>query len=321
MSQHLPPRCLQRCLSTRTIKKTTATIIVYAVVVIAAFVIASLHLQGIAQNEPQPFIAQLNAQLIAQPDPTLQKPYYSLSTNRSFATSDSARIWISYRNVDHLDFLVYRIKDPVSFFKRLSDPHQIGEEEKPGVASSYKRSPTLLEKLHSFKTSILNTVKRYLRGQLRKESRTTLSDKVHGVGERTPLNVADYARVKFLNPDQLVSSWREQLPPLDYEYDSRIVKLGKREAGVYLIDAVNGDLHAYTIALVTDLAMVSKTSPLGDMTVFAVDRKTGAPRAGATIEAFKRNQTLLKGATDQNGIFKSRFDLNAVFSKPARAPQ
>lgn len=306
MLQHFP----QRPRLTRTTKQTTVmNAALYAALVIVIVAVASLRwqVQGTAQNGLQ--------QYVAQPSLTLQKPYYSLSTNRSFATNDAARIWLNYRNIDHLDFLVYRITEPVSFFKRLSDPHQIGAEEKTEVASSYKRNSTLLENLHSFKASILRTVKRYLRGQLRQESRTALSDKVYGEGKRMPLNVANYARVKFLNPNQLVSSWREQLPPLYYEYDSRIVKLGKREAGLYLIDAVNGNLHAYTIVLVTDLTMVSKTSPLGDMTVFAVDRKTGAPRAGAVVEVFKKNQTLLKGVTDQNGIFKNRFDVNAIFPK------
>ena len=42
---------------------------------------------------------------------------------------------------------------------------------------------------------------------------------------------SDFARVPLLNPDQLVSSWREKLPPLDNEYDTRMVMLGKRDPG------------------------------------------------------------------------------------------
>ena len=36
---------------------------------------------------------------------------------------------------------------------------------------------------------------------------------------RTPLNVADYARVPLLNPDQKVKDWREKLPALEHEYE------------------------------------------------------------------------------------------------------
>ena len=37
-----------------------------------------------------------------------------------------------------------------------------------------------------------------------------------------------------------------------------MIPLGKRERGVYLVEAVGGDLRAYTVVVVTDLAMVEK---------------------------------------------------------------
>ena len=57
--------------------------------------------------------------------------------------------------------------------------------------------------------------------------------------------------------------------------------------GVYLVEAVNGELRAYTVAVVTDLTMVNKTAPGGEMVVYAVDRKSGEPRANVKIEIAK----------------------------------
>src|SRR6185312_11467085 len=62
------------------------------------------------------------------------KPYFSLTTNRSYSPNESARLWASYQNIDYLDFRVYRIKDPNKFFKQLEDPHEMGEKEKEAIS-------------------------------------------------------------------------------------------------------------------------------------------------------------------------------------------
>jgi len=240
-----------------------------------------------------------------QPSPAL-KPRFSLSTNRTYGSNEKARIYISYQGVETLDFRVYQVKDPFKFFKQLNNLHQLGEEDRSEVAevaATVDRKPSFLEKLRSFKSSVSRTVKNYFRGQLRRESRTAFNDRFRS-GEQLPLNVADYARVPLLNPDQLVGSWRQVLSPLDNEYDSRMISLGRREPGVYLIEAVNGDLRAYTIAVVTDLTMINKTTPDGEMLVYAVDRRSGEPRADVKVEVVKGKKVAATGATDRGGILR-----------------
>ena len=70
----------------------------------------------------------------------------------------------------------------------------------------------------------------FVRGQLQHDSRQAFNQKFRKEADiiRTPLNVSDYARVPLLNPDLLVSSWREPLPPLENEYDQRMIPLGKQ---------------------------------------------------------------------------------------------
>jgi len=46
---------------------------------------------------------------------------------------------------------------------------------------------------------------------------------------RTPLNIADYARVPLLNSNQLVSAWRERLPTGSETYDEQMINLGERK--------------------------------------------------------------------------------------------
>jgi alpha-2-macroglobulin len=244
------------------------------------------------------------------------KPYFSLSTNRTYGTADRARVWINYAGIDHMDIRVYRVDDPVKFFSQLDDPHQMGEGEKVQIISGLTKEPSALEKVRTFKVSIFKSIKDYFRNQLRRGTRESLNEKLGREGDRQPLNVADYARVPLLgNPDQLVSSWREKLTPLDNQYDTRMVMLGKRDPGVYLIEAVNDDLRAYTIAIVTDLTMINKTTPTGEMLIYTADRKSGAPRGGVKIEIIKAKKTVATGTTDKSGILKTHVE------KPKQQPE
>ena len=64
----------------------------------------------------------------------------------------------------------------------------------------------------------------------------------------------------LLNPDQLVTSWRELLPNRrDAEF--RRVPLSVAEPGAYLVEAVSDRLRAYTIVIVSDVGAVIKTAP------------------------------------------------------------
>jgi alpha-2-macroglobulin len=274
-----------------------ATVIIFTGILACAFALSTDHPRaqgGAAVPSPS-----------ASPQGPVAKPHFSLSTNHTYGSSDKPRVWISYQDIDYLDFRVYRVKDPLTFFKQLNDPHQMGEQEKSQVSQNYKRTPSALERLGSFKSSIFYGFKRYVRSQLRQESRVSFNDKFRA-GERRPLFEADYARVPLLNPDQLVKSWRETLTPQANEYDSRNVPLDKQAPGVYLVEAVNGDLRAYTIAVVTDLTVLTKTAASGEMVVFAVNRNSGEPRANLRVEVIKGKKVLAEGTTDRDGVMKSK---------------
>src|SRR5256886_12344699 len=183
----------------------------------------------------------------------------------------------------------------------------MGEKEKEEITQGYGARISLLERTHRLKISLFTAVRDYVRTHLLKQHRETFNQKFRNETEptRSPLNVADYARVPLLNPDQKVKDWREPLPQLENEYDSRMVTLGKQEPGVYLIEAVNGDLRAYSIAIVSNLTMIEKTTKDGQVLVYVVDRKTGAPHEGVSIEVTKSKQVLASGTTDKTGDFKT----------------
>ncbi len=281
----------------------------YMIVIGFALAIATLRMR--AQGTPA---ASPAASASPSPVPSI-KPSFSLSTNRTYGSHDRAKIYVNYQGIAALDFRIYKVNDPAKFFKQLNDPHRMGEaeaQENETVSEIKESKAGVLEKVHDFKTSIWSTVKNYFRKQLHHESRVEFNVKFRGLGgesDRLPLNVADFARVPLLNQDQLVTSFRQKLAT-ENKYDSKMVIMDKREPGVYLVEAVNSqtgkDLRAYTVAIVTDLTMVYKTTDDGEMLVYTVDRKSGEPHGGLNIEVIKGKQTVIKGTSDNDGVMRAR---------------
>ncbi len=291
-------------MNSRSYRVLTASLI-YLVAIAGALTIATLRSRAKAKPEAESEPAY--SQTERRPS---GKPFFSLSTHRTYGSSDNARLWVDYQGVDHLDFRVYQVKDPRKFFTELKNPHQMGEHEEEEVASSLPHRKSFLEKVRSFKRWAFTGIKTFVRGQLQRDSRQAFNQKFRKEVDpiRTPLNVSDYARVPLLNPDLLVTSWREPLAPLENEYDQRMIPLGKRGPGVYLIEAVENDLRAYTVVVVTDLTMIDKTTRDGELLIYTVDRKTGEPRPGAQVEIVKEKKTVASGVTDDQGILRTKIE-------------
>ena len=273
--------------------------LVYVVVIAAAVWIAHSRVQSAAAPAVTPAV-----------ETEIDKPFFSLSSNRTFGTSEKPVLWLDHRGVSSLDFRVYRVNDPQRFFAQLSNPHQMGQDETEQVANNFSKRKSLLERLRAVKVWAYSGIRNYFRGQLKHDTRVAFNHEFRAseIVNRVPLNVADYAHVPLLNPSQLVTSWREPLPALENEYDRRMIPLGKREAGVYLVEAVADELRGYTVVVITDLAMVEKASPNGDLLVYAVDRKTGAPQPDAHVDIVKAKNSITSGKTNAEGLFRTRID-------------
>ncbi len=284
---------------------------IFGAVLTVAFIFATSRMRAQSTASPAAAVSASAAPSVA---PAL-KPSFSLATNRTYGSTDRAKIYVNYQGIDALDFRIYKIQDPAKFFKQLNDPHQMGEAEahdNETVNEAKESKPGLLEKLHDFKTSIWGGVKNYFRKQLNHESRVEFNVKFRGLGgenDRLPLNQADYARMPLLNPGQVVTTFRQKLST-ENKFDSKMVIMDRQEPGVYLVEAVNSqsgkDLRAYTIAVVTDLTMVYKTTSDGELLVYTANRKSGEPYGGMNIEVIKGKNTVVMGKTDNNGVLKTK---------------
>ena len=281
------------------------TSLIYLVAIAGALTIATLGSR--AKAKPDTLAEVMEAEITPRAS---GKPFFSLQTHRTYGTSDNPRIWVDYQGIDHLDFRVYQVKDPRKFFTELKDPHRIGEDEKKEIASTLPQRKSFLEKVRGLKRWAFSGIKTFVRTQLQHDSRTAFNQKFRKEKDpvRTPLNASDYARVPLLNPGLLVTSWREPLTPLENEYDPRVIPLGKQSPGVYLVEAVQNDLRAYTVVVVTDLTMIDKTTADGGLLIYTVDRKTGEPRPGTQVEIVKNKTTVATGTTDSQGILRTKIE-------------
>ena len=103
---------------------------------------------------------------LAQEGTASTEPSFSVSSRQTYAPSQQPKIWISFRQVDHLDFRVYRVKDPIQFFSKLKDAHSFGSEK-----AELAREKTWLERFHEWKRDLRASIRDFFRSQLRFETR------------------------------------------------------------------------------------------------------------------------------------------------------
>jgi len=113
------------------------------------------------------------------------------------------------------------------------------------------------------------------------------------VVHRRTVNVNTFAQVPLLNPSQLVTSWREILPPLR-DADVRRIPIDVKKPGMYVVEAVLPPHMAYTVVIVSDIGLVTKASP-GQVLLYAADRNTGKPVSGCTAQVLHNQKVLASG--------------------------
>lgn len=242
----------------------------------------------------------VTANVVVAQTPEPNPPAFSLSTSEVFTSREGAHFNLTFRHLTQLDFRVYKVRDPLAFFTALRDPHQLGSDESP-----VPQERSWIERIADWKAGQRREIRGFVRGQVspayRAERRASRAREE--IAQRVALNQATFAQVPLLNPEQLVTSWRELLPDhRDPEY--RRVPLAVDGPGIYLVEAVSGLLRAYTIVMVSDVGLVTKTAP-GQMLLFAADRQTGEPQAGCDVQVLVNQQVVSGGTTGDDGVFST----------------
>jgi uncharacterized protein YfaS (alpha-2-macroglobulin family) len=224
---------------------------------------------------------------------------FSLSTSRTFAPGESVKIQLFARNVPELEFRVYRVNDAQKFFAGLKDLHSFGVQSQSPTEQIDQR--TLLERLHDFKAHLWRLVRHFFRGQFTDDARDNFREQQGKLGKKSRVvGAAQFAQVPILNASQLVARWKLETPPALVS-ETQQLPIDGLSAGAYLIEATDGTYKAYTVALVTSIAVVERTQN-GQANLYVADRKTGAPIEKADVALWSDRHMQSSGTTDGEGM-------------------
>lgn len=225
------------------------------------------------------------------------QPYFSLSSSKTFAPGDKPTIQMWAQNVDSLEFRVYRVKDPILFFQKLEDVHRFGA----AAAPRKNKQLTLIERFHSIKLRARNRVRNSFREQYTADSREAIRNWL-AARNRQPATapVTAYPGIPLLNQQQVVTVWKQNVTR-GQRWESEAIPIPVTDKGLYLVEAANESLRAYTVVIVTDLAIVTKTGP-GRVVSFVTDRASRAPVANCPLLVWSGKKELARIRTDASGL-------------------
>jgi alpha-2-macroglobulin len=225
---------------------------------------------------------------------------FNLSTSRTFAPSEKPSIHLYAQNVDQLEFRIYKVRDPAKFLGGLRDLHSF-DNGANFLGKEQIDERTWLERFHDWKHHLWFLVRRFFRGQFTAENRDRLRLHQANLARRSRIvGVAEFAQIPLLNDHQLVARWRQELPPT-YISDSQELPIDPLPSGLYLVEATDGHFKAYTLLMVSRMAMVTRTAG-GTVLAYCVDRVSGAGSAGVTVTAGFADKQQAAVTTDSDGL-------------------
>jgi alpha-2-macroglobulin len=227
----------------------------------------------------------------------VEKPgFFTLNSSKTYAPGQKVSVDMWAQNVDTLEFRVYRVNDPVKFFVDLGDPHQFG-----GHAPRPPRKLTWIERFHNWKHSIFAWIRDFFRAQFTAENRQTIRQENSQAKQQPQTTAQVFAQIPLLNSQQLVATWKQNLSSGQERWESDNIAIPVKDRGVYLIEATDGNLRAYTIVIVSQMALITKTAP-GAILTFASDRQTSQPVPNAKTYFFVNREQAGQETTGSDGL-------------------
>ncbi|MCU0229275.1 MAG: MG2 domain-containing protein, partial [Bryobacterales bacterium] len=222
-------------------------------------------------------------------------PYFGIDSNQTYAEGEQPSIGVWAIGVNELAFRVYRVEDPIAFFGSLDEPHRFG-----GRAPRSPAPRTALESFHRWKARTRSAIRNFFRAQYTPSDRSAIRSWMQGEPQQSGSpKSTQFAQLPVLNDRQLVASW-SQAVVAENRWDTATVPIPVKDKGVYLVEATAGELAAYTMVMVTDIALSAKVSD-GQLLGLVVNRKTGAPVPDAGIHMILASQTLASWKTNSEG--------------------
>ena len=229
-------------------------------------------------------------------------PYFSLSSERTYMPGEKATVHMYATGVETMEFRVYRVNDPLLFFQKLDDVHNFGH----ATPKEQIEERSWLERFYDWKHDLWVRVRDFIRGQYSARARAEMRE-ARGQKNKAPA-AEGFAQVPLLNSQQLVTRWHQQLPR--FASESMDIPLENLQSGVYLVEATDGTLRAYTIVLVSQIGLITKTSP-GQVVTYVADRRTGQPVPNTSVAVWANKKQAAQLKTDVQGLAETSLKVEA----------
>ena len=231
------------------------------------------------------------------------RSYFALSSSRTYAPGEKPTVELSIVDVPSMEFRLYRVKDPILFFRNLPELHSLG-----GRAPRLPHRLSLLERFHEWKRQVRFLVRQLFREQFSSDSRAQIRDWLAERESRRPVQPAPtvFAELPVLNPEQLVAKWQQRFWRSE-RWQSHTIPVPASGKGLYVVEGVYGGLRAYTLVIVTDLAIVTKSSP-GHILAFVVNRQSGVPRDACPVWVWSNKKEVAQLQTNGQGLAETRIE-------------
>jgi uncharacterized protein YfaS (alpha-2-macroglobulin family) len=225
---------------------------------------------------------------------------FSLSTTRTFSPGESVKIQLLARNVPELEFRVYKVRDEQKFFANLKDLHSFSNQSSQSPDEQIDQR-TWIERIHDYKAHLWFLVRHFFRSQFNDDARDSFRERQASLGKRSKVvGAAEFAQIPILNDSQLVARWKLETPPALVS-ETQQLPIENLAAGMYLIEATDGTYKAYTVAIVTSIALVSRPAK-GQASIYVADRKTGAPIEKADVALWANGKLQSQAKTGADGL-------------------
>src|SRR5260370_25782976 len=203
--------------------------------------------------------------------------YFSLTTNKTFLPGEKMKLLLFANGVDALEFRFCTVNDAVLFFEKLDTVHDFGHF----VQKEQVETRTLLERFHDWKRETWVGIRNFFRHQYTSEVREKIREE-RGTKQKTKeVEATVFAQTPILNSQQLVARWVQKMPP-HYYAQTEEVPVSTLAQGVYLVEATDGQLRAYTVVVVTEMGLVTKRAS-GQLVTFLPSPRSPPPVAHANI--------------------------------------
>ncbi|WP_374328126.1 alpha-2-macroglobulin [Azonexus sp.] len=278
-----------------------------------SLVVLALTLSAALLGVPPPVLAQ---------EPARGAPFFLLS-DASYGSNEEAKVRFEATNMGAVaeyggaDVYIYRIPRPLDFLQRQKNLHRVqvdGNLAGTGLANAlryswdrwYVRSRQAWRGLFS--------------GAARGAAVKQAPELAIKPGFDTPTRFRQDPQYKPIKGLDLQDSFRYPIaaarpiePPQGVQLDGSssefiapgngnvMIPLGRRQPGLYLVEAVVGQHRATTLLFVADTVAITKISA-GQLLTWAAGRRNGEPVAGTRVLWTDGSGVLKSGVTDTDGL-------------------